>query len=288
MDENGLTFKKVGNWIGQGISSLWNKLTGSGLTGAQQQQQDYQTDMANTAFQRQVVDMQKAGLNPALLYGQGAGSGAATPTGADASGNGDIGNAVQMLMLGKQMKLLDAQAEKAHAEAGLTDRNAAWVDRLNEGQLSQIASQIGVNEAEINAREYDNALKTAQVRQIEKETGWIDRINAAKTDAERARAARDWAEAAISKVEREMGHRLSSSNVLAVIDAISAALHRSGNNLPKPDEVLEPVVEAGKDYLEKVKDGLRHLRRGAEIVARRAQDGITRAATGLVDRIRSR
>lgn len=274
--------------IGKGVSSLWNRLTGSGLTGAQEAQMEYETTMSNTAFQRQVADMRAAGLNPALMYGSGVGSGASTPTGPDASGNGDIGSMVQLAMIGKQMKLLDAQAEKAHAEAGLTDRNAAWVDRLNEGQLNQIASQIGVNQADINAREYDNALKSAQVRQIEKETSWIDRINEAKTDAEKARAAHEWVETSISKLEKELGHRLSSSNLLAVVDSIASALHRAGGNLPSVRAGVNGATEAAKNYLGKVKDGLGHLKRGAQITAGRAQRGITRAATGLLDRLRGR
>lgn len=43
----------------------------------------FQLEMSNTAYQRQVEDMRKAGLNPYLAYSQG---GASTPNGSMASG----------------------------------------------------------------------------------------------------------------------------------------------------------------------------------------------------------
>lgn len=52
-------------------------------------QRDWYTEMSNTAYQRAVVDMQRAGINPILAYSQG-GAAAATsgvPAGSSASYN---------------------------------------------------------------------------------------------------------------------------------------------------------------------------------------------------------
>lgn len=50
-----------------------------------QKNRDWQTEMSNTAYQRAVADMKKAGLSPLLFYANG-GAGASTPAGGAASG----------------------------------------------------------------------------------------------------------------------------------------------------------------------------------------------------------
>lgn len=79
---------------------------GSGMTNADiqafianqfsaQKEMDFQREMADTQWQRGVADMQAAGLNPALAYGQG---GNAAPSGASASANATTfnGKAVEL------------------------------------------------------------------------------------------------------------------------------------------------------------------------------------------------
>lgn len=81
-------------WFTGIVDSAAGKYLGTNLTGAEreanaftaqeaQKQRDFETEMSNTAFQRQVVDMQKAGINPALAMSPGS-SGASTPSGASA------------------------------------------------------------------------------------------------------------------------------------------------------------------------------------------------------------
>jgi hypothetical protein len=76
---------------------------------------DYQTEMANTSFQRRVEDLKAAGLSPMLAYSQG---GAAVPPGATASTAANIG--------------------ESSASAGSTARQ---ININREQALSQIALQ---------------------------------------------------------------------------------------------------------------------------------------------------
>lgn len=126
---------------------------------------EWNEQMDNTKYQRQVADMQAAGVNPALAMSGGvttqatsnatASSGSGIPGGLDLSSVMQM--AVQMQQLKIQKKLADADVRVKNAEADLKEKDANVRDDynnlmmegmkisndLNESQISQIRANIG-------------------------------------------------------------------------------------------------------------------------------------------------
>lgn len=153
------------------ISSSIDSATGANLTGAEKQQnafnaqqaqlnRDWQEEMSNTAFQRQAADMQAAGINPALMYGVAGSSGASTPAGNAASGSahsGNLGDVLQMLSFGKQLKNLDLQNKNLQKDIDSKDTDI----RKREQDILESKSRENLNNIEAHWRDQLNAAREA-------------------------------------------------------------------------------------------------------------------------------
>lgn len=147
-----------------------------------QQQQNWQTEMANTAYQRSSQDMQKAGLNPAMMFGSG--SAAATPGqiaapnfSAKQSPMAGLGHAVEqgvatmataktvdkmtdeMANLKTQNDLLRKQIEQVGVSMGLT-KQQTQTEAENTGRMAaeRKLAQLGIPIKGISAVEADAIL----------------------------------------------------------------------------------------------------------------------------------
>lgn len=152
-------------------ASVWDMLksylyanTGANLTNAQQQmnafnaqqsqlQRDYETQMSNTAYQRQVADMQAAGLNPAIAYGSS--SGATTPSGSAASGsNVSVGSGLNGL-LSAAISLGQLNIQKMMAKANVANIEANT--KKTEAETKGIPTQIELTA--VNVEKVQNELR---------------------------------------------------------------------------------------------------------------------------------
>ena len=167
--------RKIGHWlkgIGKGISSLWDKSTGSNLTNAERQTMEWNAQQAqeNRTFQSaeaekarqwqedyynqyespqaRIRQYEEAGLNPALLYGSQLGSGSVPSTsvpagdsasvGLPSSGAGDLLSFIgQMMSMKSLINKNNADAAKANAEADNVKQKTEWDPKLWQSELDK-------------------------------------------------------------------------------------------------------------------------------------------------------
>lgn len=263
--KHGLKSKYLKNIIPYG-TSLVNAVTGAHLTGAQQEanqftadqaqkQMDFQQQMRDSQYQSGVADMQKAGLNPALMYGSGA-SGNVAPSGAmassvspsDSNPVGLIGQIANLSLLGAQKSNLEANTNKTIAETDLTKQNIVE----SNAKVQQIKSNIRNLDLSTDAQEIINkyldrkenvALQNMTLEGDKLAAEWTEiQQKLANLKAEEQKTLQD-----ISESTERVNYLLSQQSLnSAQIDEIRATIDKINverDNLVKSGKVLDKDID---------------------------------------------
>lgn len=142
----GDVFSPISSLVSAGASLFGTEETNAANAQQAANQQAFQASMSNSSYQRAVADLKAAGLNPMLAYSNG---GASTPTGAQATMQNPLSNAVSSAQAQKQ---LDATVDSLKAQTDLA-RNKSFTEAATQDLLTQ----------QVEAQSLSNKLSAATI-----------------------------------------------------------------------------------------------------------------------------
>lgn len=234
------------------LSNLVNGMTGAGLTDRDKQLNELNRQNVEDQASLQRAGYEKAGFNPALMYGQMQ----TAPTAQSSSVDGSIIDKLLSVIFAKQQfknleaqnRNIEADTSKKQAETGKIQTETdfqklvnAYYPQLTEAQIAQIYKTMEVQSADIDLKAAQAAFQRVQTAIAEidktfKSAHWnalIDNLNAS-SEAARAKASADIARAAVDSLEAAYMERynmhMGSNDYVALATALSNMLEGKAND----------------------------------------------------------
>lgn len=241
---------------GNPLESFIKGKTGSGLTDAQIQQNQWQENLANTEAQRRVADYQAAGLNTALMY-QNGGTGASTPSGATVSGpTADFGSIVSAMTLPLQIEQMKANIQNTKERTGSEQARQELIRQQTANmrtQVNEILSRTDLNDAQryqiVALSSWLDRREDANLRKVESEIKLnqstrkrIDALLPAELDLQQMQLS-DFIKA-WEKIDAEISN-LASQTKLNKRDLEDYAMNRLNTGIVA--DILRAYMEASHD-----------------------------------------
>jgi len=188
--------------------------------GLQQQEENYNTQMANTSYQRGMADMKAAGLNPMLAYMEG---GDSSPTAPLYQPSSPLSQATDAMSdLGSDFQNKKAKVTKAQGDASQATSNANSAETA--AQTARATQPSAVNQAVAEA-----SLAETKAR-VQNDTR-ISQTAASAADAKRKKADANSAEIEANVSKSGESARKNVAKVAPYVDVTSKAVGAASSAL---------------------------------------------------------